>query len=770
MIEREVCRDVYSTDASMKKELLSPVGNLECLYSAIHNGCDAVYLGGKKFGARAFADNFTDEEMLKAIRYSHLYGVKIYVTINTLIYPSEMEECLNYIRFLHQNNVDAIIVQDLGLIKRVREQFPNLEIHASTQMHNHNQEQIKLLESLGVKRVVLARELSLEEIKNIHTTMEIEVFIHGALCICYSGQCLFSSLLLNRSGNRGSCAGLCRLPFKLLENDQELALEEDYILSTKELSTLDQFADLQDTNIFSFKIEGRMKSPSYVAYITRLYRMLLDKFERKEPLIITEEEKEKLKVLYNRGFTKGHLFHETNENLMNGKSPNHQGIYLGEVLDIQKDKIKIKLATDLHQEDGIRFSSVNKGFIVNYLYNEKGLLINSAKKGEVVFVLNKIALKKKGQVLKTIDYVWEKELKQWEKKKIPIFGKVIAHQNEPLKISFRDLENEVEIEGEKVVCATHVPTSKQVIEEKLTTLGNSPFLLKELEIEMDDSIFIPMSVLKDVKHKLVDALIKKREEKIPHPFLENKTDGVKKYPLKKAEQTYLHVLVRNEEQLKTVLQYPFASIYTTDALLYKKYKEKGNVYLRLPRVKMSFEELERENLLLGETGSLYKYGNTNACVLDYYFNVTNADSFTYLGSLGAKRITLSIELEKEEVKNLLEQVKSKEKVEFYLYGKPEAMVMKYCPLNRYLNKEKTCTVCSNKKKYALEDEQGRIYPLLMEAKENHLTHLFYYQNIDYRNDWSFYKNLGILHYRLEFFDETPEEIESILRKLFICKI
>ena len=199
----------------MKKELLAPAGSFDTLKQAIHNGCDAVYLGGKKFGARKFASNFDEEEMVMAIEYCHLYGVKIYVTVNTLIYEDEIEEVLEYIKFLHMNHVDAVIMQDIGLITRVRERFPELEIHASTQLHTHNQKQVELLENLGVKRVVVAREMSIDEINKLDTKLEIEAFIHGALCVCYSGQCLFSSLLLNRSGNRGECAGICRLPFSL---------------------------------------------------------------------------------------------------------------------------------------------------------------------------------------------------------------------------------------------------------------------------------------------------------------------------------------------------------------------------------------------------------------------------------------------------------------------------------------------------------------------------------------------------------------------------
>ena len=302
----------------MKKvELLSPAGNMECLISAVQNGADAVYLGGKKFGARAFANNFDGEEMIKAIKYCHLYGVKIYVTVNTLVYDSEMKEALEYVSFLHKNGVDALIVQDIGLIRRIRQIYPNLELHASTQCHNHSKDSILEMQKLGVKRVVLARELSLEEIKNIDVDIEKEVFVHGALCVSYSGCCLFSSMNGGRSGNRGECTGCCRLPYKLIKNGKELKTNGDYLLSTRSLCTITRIKELIESGITSFKIEGRMKSPEYTGYITRIYKEKIDDYYNKKNISVSSEEIDNIKKLYNRKLTLGYLFGEHGKALMN---------------------------------------------------------------------------------------------------------------------------------------------------------------------------------------------------------------------------------------------------------------------------------------------------------------------------------------------------------------------------------------------------------------------------------------------------------------------
>ena len=458
-----------------KHELLIPAGDMDSLRQAVYNGADAVYLGCKLFGARKFAKNFDNEEIVEAIKFCHLYGVKIFVTMNTLVKNDEVDTFINQAKFLHENGVDALIVQDFGMICLLREMFPNLEIHASTQFNNSSFETCKLLYDMGVKRVVFSRELTIDQIDNIDIPIEKEAFIHGALCISYSGNCLMSSMLGGRSGNRGECAGCCRMKFNLLDN-KDILEKDKYLLSTKELNTSSCIDRLLNSSIYSFKIEGRMKSPLYVGFITRFYRSLID-----GKMINFDEETNKLKTIFNREFTLGRLFDVYDYELMNTKSPNHIGLDIGKC-SIYKDKIKIELdyGVTLNQYDAIRFKNSNKGLIINFLYDEKMLLTNSAT--GICYVDNKIELVEDDLVSITQDYLLGKEFENIEEKKINVTFDVKCNLNSSLVVSISDGENTVTLEDGNIESALNVPTSKEVIIEKLSKLGDTPFTCNDFNI------------------------------------------------------------------------------------------------------------------------------------------------------------------------------------------------------------------------------------------------------------------------------------------------
>ena len=426
---------------------------MECLIAAIHNGADAVYLGGKKFGARAYSNNFNEQELIEAIKICHLYNVKIYVTVNTMIYNEEVEEVINYLKFLYINNVDAVILQDNGIIELARKTIPDLEIHVSTQAHNHNEAGIAHYKEIGCSRVVFDRESSLENIKNIKTNIEKEIFVHGALCICYSGNCLFSALNGGRSANRGMCVGSCRLPYKLyIDNKLD---KEGFILSTKDLNTLTNIKEILDANIESLKIEGRMKSKEYVAQITKTYRRIIDAYYENKTVELTKKEETDLLKTYNRDFTKGYLFNENN--IINGKSSNHQGITIGKIIEVNNKKITIQLTDDLNQEDAIRFETTNQGMYVNTLYDKKGLLTNHVAKNNICQIDNKFRIMRNKlintNILKTIDAQLNKELNNIKDKKMPINIYFEAYVDKKSKLTVEYMNKTINIDGNIVETA-----------------------------------------------------------------------------------------------------------------------------------------------------------------------------------------------------------------------------------------------------------------------------------------------------------------------------
>ena len=722
-----------------KTELLVPVGNRECLLAAIHNGADAVYLGGKKFGARAYSNNFDEQEMIEAIKLCHLYGVKIYVTVNTMIYNNEVEEVINYLNFLYINNVDAVIMQDNGMIELVRKTIPNLEIHVSTQAHNHNKPAIKHYKDIGCTRVVFDRESSLEEITNIDVDIEKEVFVYGALCICYSGNCLFSALNGGRSANRGMCVGSCRLPYSLYKND--MLKKEGYLLSTKDLNTLLNLKQILDKQIDSLKIEGRMKSKEYVAIVTKTYRKLIDNYYNNKELILTKEDNEKLLKTYNREFTKGYLFEETN--IINDKTSNHQGIKIGTVIGVNNKRITIKLDNDLYQNDAIRFDKPNKGMYVNTLYNNKGLLVSNITKGNICQVDNKERIMIKdllgSNVLKTIDTKLNQELNNIIEKKILINMSFKAKIGQNSILSITDNINTIEIQGNLVEQAKSSPISKDKIIEQLSKLGNTPYKLNNIDIDIDNNIFINIKELNELRRTTIEKLTNIRKG---NPKSE-KNITIKEYPYKTSFKPKISILTRTEDQLKLALSNNIDIIYTTDETLYNKYKQNKNIYLRLDRVIINHKDYRNENLLCTEFGSLVKYGSNNNIRTDYYLNAANDHTISKYLNLNSKSVTLSIELDTPK----LNDIKNKEQSELIIYGYPECMIIK----NNIFN-------ITNEKTY-IKDSKGNKYII----KYDNYTHIFNHEPINLIDKIPKLKGFGTL--RIELLDENIAEVQTLINRV-----
>lgn len=681
----------------MKKiELLSPAGDMKSLIYAVNNGADAVYVGGELFSARAFAKNFNKEELLEAVKFCHTRNVKLYVTVNTVIFENEIEECLNYLKYLYEINVDAVIMQDIGMINMVRKFIPNLEIHASTQVNTHNEECLKFLKKLGVKRAVLAREMDLDTIKNIKVDIDTEVFIHGALCVCYSGRCLFSSLNGGRSGNRGKCVGSCRLPYDIYDNNKKLNIK--YPLSTKELCSIYNIKEILDSNITSLKIEGRMKSPEYVGYVTRVYRRLIDEYYKGNNPKVKKEEIRNLSKLFNRKFTNGYLF---NDDIYNTDSSNHLGYPLGSVIKVNSKKIYIKLKDNLYMEDGIRFNEEKKGMIVNKIYNDKGLLVNHVNCGDVAIIDNKIHLKYKGSVNKTIDKNLLNEINKTKEKKINISFKLVGKIGKPLVLSIIEGDNIITDSSIVLEKANNIPTDEDTIREKLNKVGSTPFTVDKITVDIDN-VFIPLKFLNELRHRLIDKLIEaktKGNEKISFNYSKS---------IVKDDSISTNYFVRNENDLLKIKN-KANIIYTDDYNLYKKYYDL-NIFYRLPDIMEKFKDYKNERLLINDLGSLNKYYKDNEIITNYTLNVTNSESVKLLQRYNVKLVCLSPEIIDDEI------LKYTKNTEIITYGKVELMVLK----KFYLNGDNL----------KLKDKFGNTYPII-NGKNTIILHS---KNIDRLNE------------------------------------
>ena len=724
----------------IKHELLAPAGNMECLKQAIFSGADAVYVGCKKFGARKFAGNFTNDEIIEAIKLCHLYGVKIYATMNTLVKNDEVDSFLNQVEFLHKNGIDAILIQDFGMLCLVLEKYPNLEVHASTQANTSSKETAELFYKLGVKRVVFSREMSLEEINSIDVPIEKEVFVHGALCICYSGCCLMSSQIGHRSGNLGECAGSCRLPYTLKHNGKILA-NNKYLLSTKELNTSTNFKELLESNILCFKIEGRMKSPEYVGFITKFYRNLIDNYEQTN----IKEANSELKTIFNRGFTTGHLFNCTEEELMNTKSPNHIGLQIGKAIGVTKDKIKIKLDKPLNQQDGIRFLNSNKGLIVNYLYNKNKKLVNTAT--DICYIDNKIGLTENDIVCKTIDYNLNKSLKELPSRKIPVTITVEAHISKNLSIELiDDQNNKISLQGNIVEKARTEAITQERIKQQASKLGNTPFECQNVHLKCDEEIFISIKELNDIRRSAVEKLIKKRKNcKVK---FESKNVEFKKLQTEKMSPGIV-AIVKTEEQLLTCLSNNIERIYTEVKPLYEKYKCKQTVFYKSKRCQLELKDNVYNSSLVSDYFDFSKYEELSG---DYGLNVYNIYTAYYLHKLGIQAVTLSVELSQLEIEQFIRLYEStfKEKSTFQMlcYGTVENMIIKGNILN--INKDDF--------DYRLTDIKSRVFPIFYDGV---LTHVMNFEQRREKLSSYLKENIQI---RLDFHQETKDEVYSIIKK------
>ena len=721
-------------------ELLSPVGDFECLKAAVQNGADSVYFGANMFSARAFAANFGDEELEKAINYAKIRGVKTNLTLNTLIKDSEFEDAYNIAKKAYEFGVDAIIVQDMGLAMKLIKDFPDLDIHGSTQMTVHNLEGALELQKLGFKRVVLSRELSANEIENIckNVDIEVETFIHGALCMSYSGQCLFSSMIGGRSGNRGKCAQTCRLPFELYENDN--MIDKGYLLSPRDLCGLEYIPFLIKAGVKCFKIEGRMKTPEYVATVTRIYRKYIDiainLLDGQEYKIDEQDKKELLQVFNRGGFSAGHLDEIANTDLVFKEKSNNMGIFLGTIMEFNKPKglITLKLNEDLDLGDSISIEKETGKYTISELV-KNNQNVKNAKVGDVVTIG-----RMKGNI-SIKDKVYKLESKELTKKALESFEnenrktylniKISIKRNEKIKLEIENSLN-VSIEYDYIpLNAENKPLDREKIIAQFSKTNDAPFEFRNFDIELDDGLFLPVSVLNDLRRTILseyeikivssfkrvskfeldrlpgDGQTKENVQNKKISLLLNQLNLDFDYTkLKEVDKLYIPLeyfgSVKYEqilEQLKNNKMYVYMP-----TIIRKKYRDRAVDILNKACNKYDLcgiviSNISQLNLIREIRNDVHKL----EIIANYTMNIYNKNTIEELRKMGISKFTVSPELNKESILDLCDN----KNMELIVYSNIPVMTANYCFLGKANKCPRECSgKCSNKNKYYLKDRMG----------------------------------------------------------------
>ncbi|MBR6012532.1 MAG: U32 family peptidase [Selenomonadaceae bacterium] len=715
-------------------ELLAPAGSFDALKAAVEAGANAVYLAGESFGARAYAENFSRENLIRAVEFAHLRNVSVHVTTNTILSDEEIENFADYVKFLRRANVDALLVQDLGAAKIIKNIAPEIPLHASTQMTVHNLDGVLMLADLAFSRAVLSRELSLTEIENIskNSPIETEIFIHGALCVCYSGQCLMSSLIGARSGNRGKCAQPCRLPYTLVDGDGKEILKTagEYLLSPKDLNTLKLLPKIISAGVTSLKIEGRMKRPEYVATVVKIYRDAIDKN------FSTDEDNKKLAQIFNRDFTTAYLEKNPGKNLISDKRPNNRGILIGRIFSVDKNKITLKLSEKISAGDQIEIwvkVGGRKTFTVENFSLEKDFC--------TIEVDDTRGIKISDRVFKIFDAELTAEARKFftsesPVKKFPVTAEVKIKLGKPMILTMTDDEkNSVTAETNFIAeTAKKRPLTEETLQKQIGRLGSTIFELEKINFDVEENLMVPISEINDVRRKVTSELENLRLKKFERKISDSKFTA-ENYKIARAENILISQ-VDTLEKLKISLDNGAdAILYGGENFCHRNITEKEilqaekithdsgkKFYLSTPRIVRENEIdglkkfLTLENLdavYVHNLGTLRLAKNfCNAPIhTDFSLITFNNSTINFLKNLGVEGVTLSPELTLTQIKNLAK--KSCLPLECIVHGKTELMISSYCVPGSFLGEidKKNCPQICRQKNFYLRDRKNILFPI-----------------------------------------------------------
>ena len=762
-------------EGKKKIELLAPAGSLQALKAAVENGADAVYIGGPMFSARQKAENFTHEQMVAGVQYAHERGCKVHVAVNTIVSNEEIGQVVEYAYKLAEAKVDAVIVQDLGVAHLLRETLPQLPLHASTQMAVHNTPGVQFLEEQGFERVVLARETSLEAIREIkaETDAELEVFVHGALCVAYSGQCLLSSMIGGRSGNRGLCAQPCRMQYQLVDEGGREYQSKDgqYLLSTRDLNMIHHLPDLIRAGVTSLKIEGRMKRPEYVATVVRQYRQAIDAYYAGSQFDKKLADKNLLQI-FNRDFTTGYFYGNQGADLMSHVRPDNRGVLIADVMKVENKKVWVQLHDTLSVGDGYLLYNQRGEEIAGKVQEMsiKGKAIQSGNKGQIVQMTVSGNAAGAKQMYRTSDVVLLKAAtdsfsRPSQPQKEKVHFKLELSLGKPMMLyAWDDNGNQYYAESEYIVeLAKNRPSDLESVKKQMDRLGNTLYELGEFTAEIEDGIIAPASELNNLRRAAIEGLEAQKQESAGETvelesyadYLDNAGDlldrippQVLEYGLKQklavtvgsveamqaavengAEYVYLNTTALRKEKAIVPEQYAAlakwchsrnAKLYWTSSPIENDTQMKKAAANMWAAKDAGFDGVAVGNLGLLQTA---KEQGWDTIVADYQMNIFNDVTLQFLSRQEISRAVLSPELSLEQIAEF--SYLGNLPLELIVHGNLPLMVSEQCVCGSVLGgrtAQKQCSMPCMKELYALKDRTGAQFPLYMD--EHCRMHVF----------------------------------------------
>lgn len=793
---------------SLRPELLAPAGDADCIKAAIENGADAVYFGlDTGFNARARANNFSPAELPAVMAQLHRRGLKGYVTLNTLLFTSELETVQNLVRQIAAAGVDAVLMQDIGGVRLVRSICPDLPIHASTQMTLTSGETVRVAEELGIERAVLARELSIDEIKQIReaTQLPIEVFVHGALCVAYSGQCLTSESLGGRSANRGQCAQACRLPYDLICDGKDVGPENaKYMLSPQDLAAYALIPDLMAAGVCSLKIEGRLKTPEYVANITQHYRRAINAAVEGHLVEFTKTDVEEMELSFSRGFSPGWLEGNDHKRLVPAQSSSKRGVYLGKVVDVYRGGIVVDLTGSIKRGDGVSFDcgrpvDDEQGGRVYEVFRGRQSIegIVSSGRVELTFAHNAIDFHEiwPGQhVWKTDDPHLTARLRKTfssptPQRTQPLHISVIASEGEVLRLT-ATTENGLRVDlatEEPLAIAQKHPLSEEVLTQQFSRLGGSGYELAKLTAKIEGRPMVPFSTLGKLRHEMLtrlDTLSGQAPSRriAQEDVLSQMRDHLwqRKFPKElSSEATTIHVLCRTLKQLEEVLAAGMKHLYA-DFQDIREYRQAvsladgagAQLYLATPRIQKPgemgiFRLLEKQKpagILVRNLSGLRHFTQLGMpVVVDFSLNCTNELTAEYLVDQGAQRITASYDLNRDQLLDLIRAIPT-QVAEVVLHQHMPMFHMEHCVFCAMLSPGTNKTNCGrpcDEHEVKLRDRIGMEHTLKADVGcRNTLFNATPQSGAEIAGDLL---RLGVRHFRLELLHDSKAGLQQLLK-------